>query len=126
MKDTGVLPEVPKGFADDVSRLNKTKVDSVIAISPDKEAAYDQLKKLLQYASDHKLQVSVAGARHSMGGHTIAPNGIIVNMLPFKSMSLDTLTGILTVGAGALWADIIPYLDKHARAVSVMQSDNAR
>lgn len=125
INDSGVLPEVPHGYADDVSRLNKTKVDSIITISSDKEAAYRQLKILLQYASANKLPVSIAGARHSMGGHTIAPDGIVINMLPFKNMTLDTVTGILTVGAGALWADIIPYLDKHGRAVSVMQSDNA-
>ncbi|GAB2873141.1 hypothetical protein GCM10027044_39420 [Hymenobacter ruber] len=46
-------------------------------------------------------------------------------MLPFRQFSLDTVTHILTVGSGALWAEIIPYLNRYGRAISTMQSDNA-
>src|SRR5207245_10358085 len=63
--------------------------------------------------------------RHSMGGQTIAPDGISINMLPFKAMSLDAAGEILHVQAGAKWADVIPYLDKHGRSIEVMQSDNS-
>ncbi len=46
-------------------------------------------------------------------------------MLPLRSMKLDEKTNLLHVGAGALWADVIPYLDRHGRSVAVMQSDNS-
>jgi FAD/FMN-containing dehydrogenase len=59
-----------------------------------------------------------------MGGQTIAPGGIRINMLPLKSMKLNEQTDLLHVGAGALWADVIPYLDRHGRSIGVMQSDN--
>ena len=45
-------------------------------------------------------------------------------MLPLKSMELNEQTDLLHVGAGALWADVIPYLDTHGRSIGVMQSDN--
>jgi FAD/FMN-containing dehydrogenase len=122
--DTGFDLPGP-GYTDDVSRLNKTAIDSLVPLSPDSAAAIRQLREILSYARSHKLPVSIAGARHSMGGHTIAPRGVVVNMLPFKSMKMDSVTGILTVGAGALWAEIIPYLNSRGRAVSIMQSDNA-
>lgn len=117
-------PQLP-GTADDVSRLNATPIDSIVRVAEDADAAIVQLSALLAYARDNNLPVSIAGARHSMGGHTIAPNGVQVDMLQFKRMSLDTLSGVLTVGSGALWSEVIPFLNQHGRAVAVMQSDNA-
>lgn len=70
-------------------------------------------------------RVAIAGAQHSMGGHTIAPDGLRLDMRPFRAMALDPVTGILTVGSGALWADVIPFLNRYGRAVATMQSDNA-
>ena len=39
-------------------------------------------------------------------------------------MKLDEQTDLLHVDAGARWADVIPYLDRHGRSIEVMQSDN--
>jgi len=100
-------------------------MDSLVQISPHPDSAVPQLRQLLLYARQQHLPVSIAGAKHSMGGHTIAPDGVRIDMLPFKKLSLDTTTGILTAGAGALWAEVIPYLNRYGRAVRVMQSDNA-
>ena len=47
-----------------------------------------------------------------MGGHTMYPNGIVLNMRPYKKMQIDTINNILTIGSGALWEDAINYLDK--------------
>jgi FAD/FMN-containing dehydrogenase len=38
---------------------------------------------------------------------------------------LDERRDLLHVDAGALWADVIPYLDRHGRSIEVMQSDNS-
>src|SRR5207247_2233540 len=62
--------------------------------------------------------------RNSMGGHTIRPGGIVIDMLPFRKMELDEENGMLHVQAGARWKDILPYLDQRGRSVAVMQSDN--
>ncbi len=119
------VPSVSNGHADDVSRMNSSSIDSLVPVESDPDRAIAQLRELLAYAGENQLSISIAGARHSMGGHTIAPYGIQVSMLPFNAMSLDTITNILTVGSGALWSEIIPYLNAHGRAVSIMQSDNA-
>jgi FAD/FMN-containing dehydrogenase len=119
------LPLLPQGYADDISRLNKTAIDSQMQISPDTAIAIAQLRSLLVYARQKQLPISIAGARHSMGGHTIAPSGLYLDMLPFNHMQLDTLDGSLLVGAGALWSEVIPYLNQYGRAVAIMQSDNA-
>jgi len=60
-----------------------------------------------------------------MGGHTISPDGISINMLPFNRMELNEDTDILNVQAGARWSEVIAYLDPRGRSVAVMQSNNS-
>jgi len=112
------------GFTDDASRMNRTKVAEVVPVAGNREAAEKQLVALLQRARAEKLRVSIAGTRHSMGGHTIYPGGLVIDMLPFNHMDLDEQSGILHVQAGARWSQIIPYLNQRGRSVAIMQSDN--
>jgi FAD/FMN-containing dehydrogenase len=112
-------------YVDDASRLNETKVALVREIPVDGEDPERQLAALLERARTQNLRVSVAGARHSMGGHTIYPGGLVINMLPWNRMELDAERNILKVQAGALWKDIIAYLERRGLSVSVMQSNNS-
>jgi FAD/FMN-containing dehydrogenase len=59
-----------------------------------------------------------------MGGHTIYPKGIVIDMLPFNRMSLDEAKNILHVQAGARWSEVILFLNKSGRSVEVMQSND--
>jgi len=105
--------------------MNKTQIAETWDISANPQKAEEQLRDLLRRAQASHLHVSIAGARHSMGGQTIYPGGIAINMLPFKGMELDEQKNLLHVQAGAKWADVIPYLDRHGRSIEVMQSDNS-
>ncbi len=116
---------IPNGYVNDASRLDLTKVDTVLTISTDSTKAVQQLVSLVKYVDSTGKKVSIAGARHSMGGHTIYPNGIQVNMLPFNRMHLDESKKILYVQAGARWAEVILYLNSKGYSVSVMQSNNS-
>src|SRR6266446_8715972 len=124
-RDRNVIEKLPAGYADDVSRLNKAQIAETWDIPSDPSRGQEQLRELLLRAQASHLHVSIAGARHSMGGQTIYPGGIAINMLPFKGMKLDEDTNLFHVQAGAKWADIIPYLDQHGRSIEVMQSDNS-
>ncbi len=124
-KDVNELEPLPVGFVDDASRMNRTEVTEVWKIPEDQTAAEAQLAELLRRARAEKRKISIAGARHSMGGHTIYPGGIAVDMLPFDRMELDEEQKILKVGAGAIWADVIRKLDAHGLSVAVMQSNNS-
>jgi FAD/FMN-containing dehydrogenase len=116
---------LPAGFVDDASRLNTTGVAKVWQSPSSADDAEAQLAQLLQGAHKDKLKISIGGARHSMGGHTIYPGGVTIDMLPWKRMELDEAREILYVQAGALWRDVIAYLDRHGRSVAIMQSNNA-
>lgn len=116
---------LPPGHADDASRLNQTRVAEIWPLHGELEDPERELAALLARARAEGLRVSIAGARHTMGGHTIYPGGIVVDMSQWNRMDLDAERGILAVGAGALWKDVIPYLDARGKSVAVMQSNNS-
>ena len=118
-----IVPTAP-GKINDASRLDETRVTKIWAIPADREAAEKQLAELLQFARTNHLKVSIAGARHSMGGHVIYPGGIVIDMLPFKRMELDRTNHVLHVQAGARWSEVIPFLNAHGLSVEVMQSND--
>lgn len=115
---------MPAAGTDDASRLNATKPAEVIAVLPDPAGAEQQLRELVVRAAREGRQVSIAGAQHSMGGHTLYPGGIALDMHPFSRLSFDESRRILTAGAGARWYEIIPFLDERGYAVSIMQTNN--
>ena len=118
------LPQVPlaAGYSNDASQLNLTKVYKVVDIPAEPEAMRAQIRALLSEAKAKHLKVSIAGAQHSMGGHSIYPDGIVLNMLPYKQMQFDPQSNILSIGSGALWQDAIAYLDGYGKSIAVMQS----
>ena len=123
--DVADRPTTPAGMIDDASSLNATPVREIWPVPRDPALAEQQLQELLLRARRGKVKLSIAGARHSMGGHSIAPDGIVIDMTPFRHMQLDTDAKILTVGSGAIWHDILAYLDPLGFSVQVMQSNDS-
>jgi FAD/FMN-containing dehydrogenase len=79
------------------------------------------VKQALLFARQHKLKVSIAGVRHSMGGHAFFKNALVLDMTRFNQMTLDENSKVLTVQSGATWHEIQKLL--HPRyAVKAMQS----
>ena len=116
------LPATQPG-RNDASRLY-ANVAEVITVPRDPEQAARVITATIQRAGREHRVVSISGARHSMGGHTFTPGGLVLDMLAVDGLHLDTSRNLLHVGAGARWADVIPYLDKQGRAVKVMQASN--
>lgn len=122
MNEHQAMEHIPTGYRDDASHLNLTKVHGVVDVETSPQAIQSQLKTLLRYANERHLKISIAGAKHSMGGHTIYPDGIALNMLPYRHMSLDEKNNILTIGSGATWEEALRYLDRYGKSIAVMQS----
>jgi len=125
IKDKKIAKVEKPGFTNDASHLNETKVDSVVKTFEDIDKATAQISQLIKQAKEQGKKISIAGAQHSMGGHTIYPDGIVLDMKGFHYMQLDSTENYLSVGSGALWSEIIPYLDIHGKSVSLMQSNNS-
>jgi FAD/FMN-containing dehydrogenase len=124
LNDSPAALPVPSAGTNDASRLNATQPAEVIAVATTPIEAERQLVALIRRATDQHLRISISGAHHSMGGHTLYPGGIALNMDGFKSLSLDEAQHMLTVGSGTRWSEVIPFLDRHGLSVGVMQSNN--
>jgi FAD/FMN-containing dehydrogenase len=104
------------GSLNDASCLNRTAVYGVVQVT-----SADDVQRALQFARQNGLKVSMAGARHSMGGHAFSRGGLVLDMTRFNGMSLDEGRKVLTVESGATWHDIQNLL--HPKyAVKAMQS----
>lgn len=104
----------------DYSRLHPVKVERVV---DGKEQ--EQLIHLLKEARDKNLTVSIAGQRHSQGGHTYYKDGIVVDMTHFnKIVSFDPAAKVIRVQAGATWKDIQDKVNPYGLSVKTMQSQN--
>jgi FAD/FMN-containing dehydrogenase len=123
--DVDHLEPLAAGYTNDASRLNLTAVREVHIVPGDPAGAERELASVLAEASKNGWKVSIAGARHTMGGQTIYPGGVVVDMRLLADMRLDEKTNTLHVGAGAVWRDVIAYLDRSGRSVGVMQSNNS-
>lgn len=113
---------LPPGHVDDASGLNVAPVEQVVAVEADPAKAEEQLRALLALAKERKLPVSIAGARHSMGGHTIAPGGLYLDMRPLRRVTYDATTERVTCGAGASWSEVFAVLNPLGRSLDVVQS----
>lgn len=120
-----MVVDVPEGHANDMSALEETRVAEVWPVPADRQGAIQGLRGLLARAEREGLPVSIAGARHSMGGHTIAEDGIVVDMTGFQQLSFDASSNSLTAGSGVTWREVLFALDKLGKSVAVMQSNDA-
>ena len=127
VRDEPTINPLPPEMVDDASRMNQVEMGETVTLATlaaDRGAAERELIDLVDRANRDGLRISIAGARHTMGGHTIYPGGIALDMRGFNHMELDGPARILRVGAGAVWSEVIEHLDTHGLSVGVMQSNN--
>jgi len=104
------------GTINDISCLDRTPVYGIVKI-----ASVEDVKNALQFARENRLKVSMAGARHSMGGQAFYKNNLVLDMKSFNKVELNAEERTITVQSGATWHDIQSFL--HPKyAVKAMQS----
>jgi FAD/FMN-containing dehydrogenase len=119
LRDRGTIPPTRAGFAEDASRLDEVPVDLHVLPAAGTE---DALGAILSQARAEGRAVSIAGARHTMGGQTSYPHGIVVDTSQVRAMRIDEERSVLTVQSGARWSDVLAYLDPLGRSVAIMQA----
>ncbi len=104
----------------DVSRLNPTRVEKII-----QGHELDGIREVLEEAKADDLHVSIAGRRHSMGGHAFYPGGVVLDMTTFdRILAVDVGAKAITVESGATWKQVIETINEHNLSVQVMQAYN--
>jgi len=104
----------------------RDSMDAVHTVTPEPPLAQAELavKAALARAHDESLPVAIAGARHSMGGQTMNPRGIYLDMRGLRCVRYDPESELVHVCAGTKWAEVVDALAEHGRAVKVMQSNS--
>eukprot|EP00759_Apiculatamorpha_spiralis_P047131 PhF_6_TR42996/c0_g1_i1/m.65620 len=104
-------------LADDVTGFNATPVGRIIFIRTRQD-----LQDALALARSTGATVSMRGTQHSMGGQSIAPNGIVLDLKYFNAVTYHRDTNTVTVEPGAMWSDVISVLNLEGYSPRTMQS----
>ncbi|NQD67859.1 FAD-binding oxidoreductase, partial [Bacillus haikouensis] len=104
----------------DVGRLMPIKIKKLI-----KDKEEDSMIETIKDANEKDLKISIAGKRHSQGGHTYYPDGIVLDMTEYNQvLDVDPDKKTIHVQSGATWDDIQKAINPHGLSVKVMQSQN--
>jgi FAD/FMN-containing dehydrogenase len=125
---------------DDVSRLNATEVGCLV-----QPLCLGDVQDAIARARAAGRRVSVRGTKHSMGGHTLVPDGVVLDMAYVNHMTYHLAApaggpaavaeegssngdshgagyASVTVGTGATWAELIRFLNPHGKTPRTLQS----
>lgn len=121
---TNPFPERKPGVQD-AGGFSRGSPEQVIEVEKEVAAAEKQLSELVLKCAAEGKKIAIAGAKHSMGGHTMADGGLVVDMLKLAPKPvLNAAKDEVTVGAGTRWFEVIEFLRPHGLAVAVMQSNS--
>ena len=113
-------PALPPNEINDASGLNHTVIGEVV--SPMTE---DEIRAAVKSAKEEGFKIAIAGARHSMGGQSMHPDALVLDMLHYdRVLSLDVEKKLATVQSGVTWRELQEYLNPEGLAVMVMQGPN--
>jgi FAD/FMN-containing dehydrogenase len=108
----------------DASLLSPTRVAAHLPLHDnDRSVVIDRLRAALAQARDARQPFIASAARHSMGGHSLAKDGIVAT-LDQQWLEPDTAARTYRVGAGVRWSTVIQKLDAIGFSPAVMQSNN--
>ncbi|MDM4722196.1 FAD-binding oxidoreductase [Micromonospora sp. WMMA1363] len=121
-----IPPPVPPGpVLDDASRINPTRVRGVLYAASSAEGTARVVTPLLhRIASGADPALAVAGVRHSMGGQSMLTGGWVLDTRPLNTIALDSAAGVVRVGAGVTWRELIPVLNAAGFSPKVMQANH--
>jgi len=108
----------------DASQLSPTPVVSHITIRDDPRAAViERIRAAMADARSAGRPFIASTARHSMGGQSLARDGIVAT-LDQQGLEADTASKVYRVAAGTRWSVVIAKLDAMGFSPAVMQSNN--
>jgi FAD/FMN-containing dehydrogenase len=122
------LPE-PSAGQSDFSRLSHATPVATIIPDRDPVRAIRQLQDLVRNTALQHGKITIAGSRHSMGGHTLLDGSLCIDTRSDFFRQIDPVTTrdsipIVHVGAGVTWHELLTSLDREGWSVAVMQSND--
>ena len=77
----------------------------------------DDVRSAVRFAARHDLLLAVRGGGHSVAGHGVCDDGLVVDCSPMRDVEVDPDARIARVGPGATWADVDGAAGEHGLAV---------
>jgi FAD/FMN-containing dehydrogenase len=110
---------------DDQSGLNPTRAAVNAVVGPSAELEIEAgVRGLLADAARGDRPFCVGGARHSMGGQSLPPEGGYAVEIRDPACQIDEGRSSYRVEAGARWREVIAGLDRYGLSPAVTQSNN--
>ncbi|KAL7934440.1 hypothetical protein V8C35DRAFT_28039 [Trichoderma chlorosporum] len=81
---------------------NAIKQAGVVAVPVE----YEEVSKLMKFASDNKLDLAVRGGGHSTGGCSSSEGGLVIDLSGMRKVTVDENSKLIIAQGGALWADV--------------------
>jgi len=72
----------------------------------------------VRYAQAHKLEISVKGGGHNVGGRAVSDNGLMIDLSLMKGIHINAQYKIAVVEGGALWKEFNREAQLHGLAVT--------
>jgi FAD/FMN-containing dehydrogenase len=89
------------------SQLNATHLRASV-----RPASAQGLQQVVHDARERRFSLCIAGGRHAMGGQQFLSDGVLVDTRGMnRIVSLDRERGLIEVGAGIEWPELIDYLE---------------
>ena len=93
------------------SKLNRTRIHSI-----KRPGSLEALQEALHRAGNKGRTISIAGGRHAMGGQQFGSDTILIDVSRMNEvLGFDSDKGVIDVGAGIQWPELIDYLLREQR-----------
>lgn len=105
-------------YVDDVTGMNETSVNMIIQPTCEQD-----ILDSISTAKNEGRQLSVFGQKHTMGGHIVVRDGIVLDMNCYdKILQFDDDNMMISVQPGITWSKLIHFLDFHGLSPMILQS----
>ena len=80
-------------------------------------ATPDDVAAAIRFAREHDLPLAVRGGGHNGAGLASVDDGVVIDLSPMKSISVDAATRTVRVGGGCVWGEVDAATQPHGLAV---------
>ncbi|MGS0684779.1 FAD-binding oxidoreductase [Nakamurella sp. GG22] len=69
-------------------------------------AGADDVQEAVRFARDRDLTVSVRGGGHSVSGHAVCDDGVMIDLSALKAVAVDPAARVVRAAGGLLWSEL--------------------